>query len=385
MSERLRIVAAVDGDPWAPGTWSGSSRNLLGALDRRGVLAGAVSTKPRRLDLAEKAASWSRDATAWRQRYRAAASPISPLVRRAMSSIGGRRAAAVDPEPDALLQISGWYDARGRGHVRPRLFCTYQDANVALWLRRPDIAVDPGSRLIARTRAHEQAVYDRMDLIMTMTEWARRSFLEDFGQNPEKVVTVGAGANLESIPEPPPERDLSRPRLLFVGRKFDRKGGVELLEAFRRLRAEHPDAELTIVGPPPRADGDGVRWLGPIFRDTPEGAERLDELFRSATAFVMPSVYEGFGIPFLEAMAYELPAVGTTACAIPEIVDHGVTGLTPPPRDAGALAAALIELASDPGRAAEMGRRGRVRFLERFTWDGVAGRIEAAVAARLSP
>ncbi len=379
------IVAAFDGDPWSPATWSGSSHRLMAALDRRGVLAGTVNTRPRWLDMAEKAASFSPDGVRWRQRYRAASSPVSPLVKRAMSEIGARRVHAVDPEPDALLQISGWYDARGRDRVEPRLFCTYQDANIALWLRRPDIAVDPSSHWISRTHAYERRVYDRMDLIMTMTDWARRSFIEDYGQDPDKVVTVGAGANFDALPLPPFPRQFTQPRLLFLGRKFERKGGAELLTAFAALRSTYPQAELTVVGPPPREDADGVRWLGPIFRDTPEGADRLDALFRDATAFVMPSLYEGFGIPFLEAMAYELPCVGSSACAIPEIVEDGRTGLTPTAGDAHALADALHALAGDPARAEEMGRLGRRRFLEGFTWDRTAERIATAIASRLDP
>ncbi len=376
-----RIVGATDGDPWDRATWSGSSQRLFAALERRGALVAAVSTRPRALDAIEKAASWQRDGVAWRQRYRAAASPLSPLIRRAMTRIGSRRVAQAAPDADALLQISGWYDASRR--LRPQLFATYQDANVALWLRRPDLALDPGDRWIARTREHELRTYDRMDLILTMSEWARRSFVEDYGQDPAKVVSVGAGANFDSTPEPPEERDTSRPRLLFVGRKFERKGGSELLEAFGALRDLHPDAELTIVGPPPRADGHGVHWTGPIFRDTPDGAQRLDALFREANIFVMPSIYEGFGIPFLEGMAYALPCVGTTACAIPELVEDGVTGRTVAPGEAAALAAALGDLAADPQRAAALGRAGRERFLERFTWDGVAERICAAIGERL--
>jgi alpha-maltose-1-phosphate synthase len=376
LTEVPRIVGATDGDPWSQAMWSGSSRRLFAALDARGALVAAVSTRPRAFDVAEKAASWQRDGVAWRQRYRAAASPLSPLIRGAMTRIGSRRVAAAAPGADALLQISGWYDASRR--LRPRLFATYQDANVALWLRRPDLALDPGDRWIARTREHELRTYERMDLILTMSEWARRSFIDDYGQDPDKVVTVGAGANFDGTPEPPTERDFSRPRLLFVGRKFERKGGAELLEAFAALRADHPGAELTIVGPPPRPGGDGVSWLGPVF-----DRARLDSLFRDANAFVMPSIYEGFGIPFLEGMAYALPCVGTTVGAIPELVEDGVTGRTVPPGDAQALAAALGDLAADPARAQALGREGRERFLERFTWDRVAGRICDAMAERL--
>lgn len=377
-----RIAGATDGDPWAQSTWSGSSARLWAALDRAGALAGVVSAKPRWLDLAEKAASVSRDSAVWRQRYRGAASPVSPLVRTAMTAIGSRRATRAAPHADAVLQISGWYDAR-RGRPPGTLLCTYQDANVALWRRRPDLLLDPADRALARTIEHERRAYRSMDLVMTMSDWARRSFVEDFGVDPERVVTVGAGANLDALPPPVPDRTGAPPRVLFVGRKFDRKGGAQLLAAFARLRADHPDAQLWLVGPPPGDPAPGVRWFGPVFRSEPAGASELDRLFREATMFAMPSLYEGFGMPFLEAMAYGLPCVGTAVCAVPEIVRDGETGRLAAPGDVDSLHAALRALAADPAAAAALGARGREDAVARWTWDAVAQRIMAAIAARL--
>jgi hypothetical protein len=127
---RLRIVAALDREPWADRGRS-SSRELLLALDRLRVLAGAVSVKPRLLDLVERAVSVSPSPVRWRQRYWSMSSPAGPLVRAAMTRIGARRVAGVDPAPDAVLQISGRYDA-ARPPVRAAVLATYQDANLAL-------------------------------------------------------------------------------------------------------------------------------------------------------------------------------------------------------------------------------------------------------------
>lgn len=376
-----RIVAATDGEPWSPATWSGCTARLLAALERRGALAGAVSTRPAVLDLVERASCVSVDRRVWRQRYRSFTSPASPLLRRAMTAVGSRRAQRAAPRPDAVLQISGWYDAARR--VRPRVFCTYQDSNLASWRRRPDLAFAADDGRLARAIAADRATYSRMDLIMTMSDWARRSFIEDLGQDPEKVVSVGAGANLDLVPEAEPRRT-DAVRLLFVGRSFERKGGEQLLGAFRVLRRRFPNAVLWIVGPPARAADDaGVEWLGPISRAQPRGARRLDELFRASTALVMPSVHEPFGIALLEGMAYGLPCVGSDACAIPEIIEDGVTGFVAPVGAVGALAERLLALATDPAAAARMGERGRARLRRRFTWDRVAKRICEEVGRRL--
>jgi glycosyltransferase involved in cell wall biosynthesis len=96
----------------------------------------------------------------------------------------------------------------------------------------------------------------------------------------------------------------------------------------------------------------------------------------------MPSVYEPFGVVFLEAMAYRLPCIGSDRCAMPEIIDDGVTGHVVGAFDTEGLARRLLEL-SEPDRARSFGQAGHGRFLERYTWDGVAVRMLDAIAERL--
>jgi glycosyltransferase involved in cell wall biosynthesis len=347
------------------------------ALEAAGALAGAVDGGSRALDRVEQLASFSPDRARWRQRYHSRSSPLSGTVRALRSRLASRRLASVHGA-DAVLQIGGWYDGPGIGRVR----CSYHDGNLGVSLARQELALDPRSRGVRRALEAERRLYDRIDLIMPMSDWLRRSFLDDFEQDPAKVVTVGAGANLPAIPDAP-ERDFERPVYLFVGLQWERKGGPQLLEAFKQVRAERPDAELVVVGPlRPPEPVPGVRFLGRISRGSPDGELRLDEVYREATAFVMPSRYEPFGIVFLEAMAYRLPCIGSTRCAMPEIVADGETGFVVPVPDKDALAERMLALA-EPVRARALGEAGHRRFLERFTWNGVASRMIDAVAARL--
>jgi glycosyltransferase involved in cell wall biosynthesis len=369
-----RLVGVVHGDPFDRGTWSGTSHHLFRALQRAGALAGAVSAVPPTwAELAAKAAAVHPRRRRWVERYE-----FSPVLRRAMSQTARRRVDALGEPYDVTLQVGAWYDLGRRGKLRT----SYHDSNLALYMREHDWFEDPRARHVRRTMAAEQRLYDKLDLIMPMSEWLGRSFVDDFGQDPAKVVVVGAGANIPSMPDEPTDRDFSVPRLLFVGFDFERKGGHDVLAAFRRLRARHPEAELWIAGPAPLAAEPGVTWHGRIDRSTPEGDAQMADLHRRATAYVMPSRYEPLGNAFLEAMAWRLPCVGADSCAMPEMIDRGVTGLLVPRRDPEALAGALLDLAADPDRSRAMGRAGYERLVDRFTWDRVARRIVDAVAER---
>ncbi len=364
------------GEPFAPDTWSGVSPYLLGALERAGALAGAVDGGSKALDRFEQAASFSPDRRRWSLRYHSRTSPASPLARRLRGKLAARRLRGLDA--DGLLQIGAWADIDGG----PGFRCSYHDGNLAVSLARPEPLLDRSDRGVQRALAAERRLYDRTQLIFTMSDWLRRSFVDDFGQSPDKVVTVGAGANLESVPEAP-ERTFASPRILFGGMRWERKGGPQLLEAFRRVRRERPDAELWIVGPDeaPTTEA-GVRFYPRVPRSA-EGQRRLAAFYRDATVFAMPSVYEPFGVAFLEAMAYRLPCVGSNRCAMPEIIEDGVTGHVVDAFDTGTLAERLLELA-EPERARAFGEAGHRRFLERYTWDAVAARMVSAVAERLT-
>jgi glycosyltransferase involved in cell wall biosynthesis len=164
---------------------------------------------------------------------------------------------------------------------------------------------------------------------------------------------------------------------------YPRKRIGDLLEAAVILRRRIPDVRVRIVGKGPeweaatriherRGLGATVALLGDVSR------EQLAEEYVNADLFCLPSVQEGFGIVFLEAMAAGLPVVACRAAAIPEVVEDGVTGRLAPPRDPPALAEAMGDLLENAERRREMGEAGR-RAVTRFTPDRVAGRLLDAV------
>ena len=101
----------------------------------------------------------------------------------------------------------------------------------------------------------------------------------------------------------------------------------------------------------------------------------LERLYRESDLFVAPSLYESFGLVYLEAMSRGLPVIGCRVAAIPEVVAHGETGLLVPPGDAPALAQAITSLLRDEAARAEMGARGRDTVKRLFTVEAMASRV----------
>ncbi len=233
------------------------------------------------------------------------------------------------------------------------------------------------SRAAERWYARERGLYQGAGAIFTASEWVRRSLIADYGVPPERAVAVGEGCNLPAPRLDRLDRGYDGRTVLYVGYEFERKGGAVLLDAFRRVRAAVPGAELLIAGPR-RIAGElppGARLLGPVPRD------ELVRLYSRASVFVLPSLFEPFGLVLLEAMEHAVPCVASDLCAIPEIVVDGETGLLVPAAHPPALAERIVRLLRDPGLARRLGESGRRRVRERFTWPAVARRVDRRLAA----
>ena len=165
-------------------------------------------------------------------------------------------------------------------------------------------------------------------------------------------------------------------RLLFVGRLTAQKGIEGLIDAMARMRNR---ATLDVVGDGTLADklasrvrelgiGDRVNWLGQLSQP------RLVDLYRRATALVVPSIDEGLGLVAIEAQLCETPVVAYESGGLTDTVQHDRTGILVPPGDLGALATALDSLLDAPERASEMGRAGRMVALAGFAPESAARR-----------
>ena len=164
-----------------------------------------------------------------------------------------------------------------------------------------------------------------------------------------------------------------RPRRLMATCSADAplKGTRYLLRAYARLLQTHPDLELLLVSKPlPGGKTEKlVRRLG--LKDKVQfvsgiSTEQMVRYYAEASIAVVPSVYEGFGLPAGEAMACGVPVVSTDGGALPEVV--GDAGVIVPAKNVDALADAIDALLSDPERRACLGDAGRARIDEKFCW-----------------
>jgi glycosyltransferase involved in cell wall biosynthesis len=156
------------------------------------------------------------------------------------------------------------------------------------------------------------------------------------------------------------------------------KGLLPLVEALAKLRTERHEAHLVVVGKlrkesPVSSAIDRLGLQGAVTFESAVSDNRMVELYAEAQVAVVPSLYEGFSLPAVEAMACGTPLVATTGGALPEVVGHnGTTGLMVPPGDPGALAAAIGRALDDPRLRARLGAAGRARVLKEFTWKATA-------------
>jgi glycosyltransferase involved in cell wall biosynthesis len=239
----------------------------------------------------------------------------------------------------------------------------------------------------------QDRVARKLPRILTVSSSSRRDIVEQMGVAPERVAVVPIGADHELFRPLPHVARVAGRIMTTASADVPLKGLVYLLEALAKLRTEEPEAHLVVVGEPRPASAavQAMERLGlegaVTFRPGVSDAE-LVEMYAEASAVAVPSLYEGFSLPAVEAMACEAPVVASAGGALPEVLGpDGLASLHVPPADAGALAAALGRLISGPADSgsgpgasgadlgARLGKAGRRRVLERFTWARCAAAV----------
>ncbi len=200
-------------------------------------------------------------------------------------------------------------------------------------------------------------------LVVTPSEAVRREVLERFGLAPSRVIAVPLAASEVFQPRPEPETGQVRrrlgvqgPYLLFVGTADSRKNVQRLVEAWREARRVRPELELVLVGRSHAGSEPGLTVAGRL------ADEDVAALLSGAELFVYPSLYEGFGLPVLEAMQAGAPVVISRDAALLEVAGDAAEAVSP-----DRLARTIVELLGDPPRRRDLRERGWKRAAQ-FSW-----------------
>lgn len=280
-----------------------------------------------------------------------------------------------------LLRLFGF--AGGRARLVSTLQVSYRRERHAVKVLRaadgrPLSRPTLDERVFAWVRAPLHAFLGRLtvwlsDALVAPSRVTAGELAEDYGARNVRVIYNGIrAADLEAAGRSRTAAGERPPTVLYVGRLRTRKAVAVLLEAFALVRRQLPAARLVVVGDGEQSAalqehatrlglGDAARFTGPLAR------EAIVAHYAAADLYCLPSLYEGFPVAILEAMAAALPVVATRVSGIPEAVEPGVTGELVEPEDVPGLAAALIRLLADPARARAMGEAGRRRLASEFS------------------
>jgi glycosyltransferase involved in cell wall biosynthesis len=295
-----------------------------------------------------------------------------------------------------------WFAARGFAHFvslvarrRVALLHVHGASNASFWRKLPFVVVARvtstpyvfhlhGGGFIdfhgargALGRGAIRSVLDHAACVIVLSERWKNS-IAALTDN-DRIVVIGNPIDDPALCELTAERVRSGTTLLFMGALLDRKGIGDLVRAMPTLRQALPATRLTVAGD---GDIDRVRNMARAagVEDAIEvvgwisGIKKLD-VFERACMLVLPSYTENLPVVVLEAMAAALPVVATRVGGVPDLVQHGVTGLLFDPGDHDALRENLLQLLRDSDARVRMGQAGRRRALEEFSMEHAIDRL----------
>lgn len=243
--------------------------------------------------------------------------------------------------------------------------------------RRLELEAATGWERVSKRRwygfvAMQRRVARRSSRILTVSEGSAADIVTDFGVDPSRIGIVPVGVSVDVFTPPSAPRVPGR-LVTIASADVPLKGVPVLIDA---LRAMKPDAwsELVVVGTASERTQKSLADAGLLDRVSfvsgiPD--EELAALIGSAQVLVVPSRYEGFSLPAVEALACGTPVVASAVGALPTLVSGGA-GVLVPPNDPVALANSLTEVLSSPSRLVAMGEAGRRRAVSTYSWRAVA-------------
>ncbi len=216
----------------------------------------------------------------------------------------------------------------------------------------------------------EKSIYQQATLNFTMSSHISHSIIDQYGVTPDKVVCVYGGSNVKADGFNASAKSYDKRNILFVGVDWERKGGPELAEAFKKVLQVYPESRLTIVGASPELHIKNCEIIGRV------PLSEVSKFYKNASLFCLPTKVEPFGIAFIEAMSYGLPIIATRIGGVPDFVFPGKNGLLVDSGDVEALSLALMDLLKDANKRKDYGHASLEIVQDRYSWEKVGQRLK---------
>ena len=243
------------------------------------------------------------------------------------------------------------------------------------WNLRLKFALDKkrySKKMLKESERFEKLVYHKLKHIFSISEFVKKNLVDYYGIESNNITVVGSGRN-NVIPFEG-KKDYKNGKILFVANKrFEEKGGFNLLMAFKLAVEKNFNLELILVG-----DKNYFEFAKNIKNVKVKGfikPSELQRLYNEATLFVMPAEYEPWGIVYLEALSCKIPIIGLNRNSLPEITNNGKYGFLLENSNSELLANVILDAYNNPSLLKEMGEKGQKYCLEKYSWDTTVFKI----------
>ncbi|MEQ8579572.1 MAG: glycosyltransferase family 4 protein [Balneola sp.] len=229
----------------------------------------------------------------------------------------------------------------------------------------------------------ERMAFQKARKLMLPLEWLSKSAQNNYRIPKSKIEVIPYGSNLAS-PTENEVQTLINERIrseeltfLFVGVRWEEKGGPEAVGIIKELNRKGIKAKLIVVGITPEIEEECVEVIGFLDKQDKDQLSKLIELYQNSTFFILPTKAECVGMSFIEAASYGLPAIGSIVGGVPEAVINKETGLIfDPVENPSKVADEISELWSNKFRYEEMSAQARKRYSVQMNWKNWAKRVK---------
>lgn len=236
---------------------------------------------------------------------------------------------------------------------------------------------------------HEKLALDKCNKIIYSSEWAKKSAVEYYGIDEDKISVINFGANIKSnydlntIEKIIENKINNNLELLFIGVDWERKGGDIVLKTLKNLKDNNVDVNLNIVGcnpTIPKELKDNVTIYGFLNKSKNEDLRIITDLFEKSHFLFLPTRQEAFGIVYAEASSYALPSIATSTGGVTSAIKHGCNGFCLPiDSDEEDYSKLIIDIFEDKKIYEELCKKSYQEYLTRLNWNYAGLRIQQII------